>query len=77
MYLVESVRQNHAEGVIFAMPSFCDPALLERPMLQSVLKDSMACPRSLSNTPRIPARCSRSVSKPEPSPTSIKLWSGA
>ena len=37
-YLVESVRQNRAEGVIFAMPSFCDPALLERPMLQNALK---------------------------------------
>ena len=31
--LVESVRRNHAEGVIFCAPSFCDPALLEQPML--------------------------------------------
>ncbi len=31
--LVESVRHNHAEGVIFCAPSFCDPALLEQPML--------------------------------------------
>ena len=37
-YLVQSVRQNGAEGVIFAAPSFCDPALLERPMLQAKLK---------------------------------------
>jgi benzoyl-CoA reductase subunit C len=37
LYLVESVRKNAAEGVIFAAPSFCDPALLERPMLQHVL----------------------------------------
>ncbi len=36
-FLVESVRRTGAEGVIFAMPSFCDPALLERPMLQDVL----------------------------------------
>jgi benzoyl-CoA reductase subunit C len=36
-FLVESVRKSAAEGVIFAAPSFCDPALLERPMLQSVL----------------------------------------
>jgi benzoyl-CoA reductase subunit C len=36
-FLVESVRSNAAEGVIFAAPSFCDPALLERPMLQAVL----------------------------------------
>ena len=32
------MRANRAEGVIFAMPSFCDPALLERPMLQNALK---------------------------------------
>ncbi|MCK2087916.1 benzoyl-CoA reductase subunit C [Thauera aromatica] len=32
-YLLEQVRTNAAEGVIFAAPSFCDPALLERPML--------------------------------------------
>lgn len=32
-YLLQSVRDNNAEGVIFAAASFCDPALLERPML--------------------------------------------
>jgi benzoyl-CoA reductase subunit C len=36
--LVQSVKFYGAEGVIFAAPSFCDPALLERPMLQDVLK---------------------------------------
>jgi benzoyl-CoA reductase subunit C len=36
-YLVERVRELDAGGVIFASPSFCDPALLERPMLQNVL----------------------------------------
>jgi benzoyl-CoA reductase subunit C len=35
--LVEQVRTRGAEGVVFAAPSFCDPALLERPMLQEVL----------------------------------------
>lgn len=34
-YIVESVRDHGAEGVIFAAPSFCDPALLERPMLET------------------------------------------
>lgn len=34
VYLVENVRRLKAEGVIFASPSFCDPALLDRPMLQ-------------------------------------------
>ncbi|MBI5068032.1 MAG: benzoyl-CoA reductase subunit C [Deltaproteobacteria bacterium] len=36
-YLIDSVRENGAEGVIFAAPSFCDPALLERPMLETRL----------------------------------------
>lgn len=36
-HLVESVRRNAAEGVIFSSPSFCDPALLDRPMLQNAL----------------------------------------
>jgi benzoyl-CoA reductase subunit C len=36
-FLKESVRRNAAEGVVFASPSFCDPALLERPMLQEAL----------------------------------------
>jgi benzoyl-CoA reductase subunit C len=37
-YLLDSVKDNGAEGVIFAAPSFCDPALLERPMLESRLE---------------------------------------
>ena len=37
LYLVDAVRRCQAEGVIFAAPSFCDPALLERPMLQDAL----------------------------------------
>jgi benzoyl-CoA reductase subunit C len=36
-FLLASVKKNAAEGVVFACPSFCDPALLERPMLQDVL----------------------------------------
>jgi len=36
-YLVESVRKFGAEGVVFAAASFCDPALLERPMLLDIL----------------------------------------
>jgi benzoyl-CoA reductase subunit C len=35
--LIESVRRNRAEGVIFCAPSFCDPALLEQPMLAAAL----------------------------------------
>lgn len=36
-WLVESVQHNVAEGVIFCAPSFCDPALLEQPMLVTAL----------------------------------------
>ena len=36
--LVDTVRRTGAEGVIFASPSFCDPALLDRPMLQAALE---------------------------------------
>ncbi|MDP6389085.1 MAG: benzoyl-CoA reductase subunit C [Alphaproteobacteria bacterium] len=39
-HLVRAVRETGAEGVIFAAPSFCDPALLDRPMLQRVLADA-------------------------------------
>jgi len=38
-WLVESVRQHRAEGVIFCAPSFCDPALLEQPMLVEALEE--------------------------------------
>jgi len=36
-YLLKQVKTMGAEGVVFSAPSFCDPALLERPMLQDVL----------------------------------------
>ncbi|HEY4646095.1 MAG TPA: benzoyl-CoA reductase subunit C [Steroidobacteraceae bacterium] len=36
-HLVRAVKRTGAEGVIFACPSFCDPALLDRPILQHVL----------------------------------------
>ena len=35
--LIESVRNYRADGVIFAAASFCDPALLEQPMLEEAL----------------------------------------
>lgn len=36
-WLTDSVQCNRAEGVIFCAPSFCDPALLEQPMLVAAL----------------------------------------
>ena len=35
MFLLKQVKTSRAEGVIFAAPSFCDPALLDRPMLRA------------------------------------------
>jgi len=32
--LVKQVRERNADGVVFSAASFCDPALLDRPMLQ-------------------------------------------
>lgn len=34
-YLIDTVRKRKADGVIFAAPSFCDPALLDKPMIIS------------------------------------------
>jgi benzoyl-CoA reductase subunit C len=36
-WLVNVVREAGAEGVVFCAPSFCDPALLEQPMLVAAL----------------------------------------
>jgi benzoyl-CoA reductase subunit C len=36
-WVVDSVRRNVAEGVIFCAASFCDPALLDQPMLVAAL----------------------------------------
>lgn len=36
-WLVDSVEDNQAEGVVFCAASFCDPALLDQPMLVSEL----------------------------------------
>jgi benzoyl-CoA reductase subunit C len=38
--LVDRVKQCHADGVIFAAASFCDPALLDQPMLETALNDA-------------------------------------
>jgi benzoyl-CoA reductase subunit C len=36
-FLLRQIKERGAEGVVFAAASFCDPALLERPMLQGIL----------------------------------------
>jgi len=74
-HLVRAVRRSGAEGVIFAAPSFCDPALLERPMLQHVLKDA--------GIPYIAFKYAENSGQMQPIreqagtfSVSIKLWSG-
>jgi len=37
-YLLDTIAKRGADGVIFAAPSFCDPALLDQPMLVSRLE---------------------------------------
>jgi benzoyl-CoA reductase subunit C len=36
-WLLDSFKRNEAEGVVFCAPSFCDPALLEQPILVAEL----------------------------------------
>jgi benzoyl-CoA reductase subunit C len=74
-HLVRAVKRTNAEGVIFACPSFCDPALLDRPMLQHVLKDA--------NIPYIAFKYAENSGQMQPIreqagtfADSIKLWSG-
>jgi benzoyl-CoA reductase subunit C len=43
--LVDAVRRCHADGVLFAAASFCDPALLDRPLLEAAL-DRAGVPHS-------------------------------
>lgn len=38
--LVDRVRALKAEGVILAAPSFCDPALLDQPMIETALNEA-------------------------------------
>lgn len=39
-WIIDSVQRNTAEGVIFCAASFCDPALLDQPMLVAALDRS-------------------------------------
>ena len=37
-FLIRKLRDRRADGIVFAAPSFCDPALLDRPLLQKALE---------------------------------------
>ncbi len=75
-FLVDAVREKGAEGVIFASTSFCDPALLDRPMLQNVLSEA--------GIPYIAFKYAENSGQMQPIreqagtfADSIKLWSAA
>ncbi|MFV0514812.1 MAG: benzoyl-CoA reductase subunit C [Jhaorihella sp.] len=75
-FLVRQVRDANAEGVIFASTSFCDPALLDRPMMQNVLK--------ANDVPFIAFKYAENSGQMQPIREqagtfvdSIKLWSAA
>ncbi|MCP5088696.1 MAG: benzoyl-CoA reductase subunit C [Rhodobacteraceae bacterium] len=75
-FLVRTVKNTGAEGVIFAATSFCDPALLDRPMLQNILSDA--------NIPYIAFKYAENSGQMQPIREqagtfvdSIKLWSAA
>ena len=74
-HLVRAVKRSGAEGVIFASPSFCDPALLDRPILQHVL--------TAAGIPYIAFKYAENSGQMQPIreqagtfADSIKLWSG-
>ena len=73
-FLLDSVKETEAEGVIFAAPSFCDPALLERPMLVDRMAEN--------NVPHISFKYAENSGQMQPIreqagtfADSIKLWS--
>ena len=75
-FLVDAVKDNGAEGVIFAAPSFCDPALLDRPMLERAL--------DRVDVPHIGFKYAENSAQMQPVreqagtfADSIKLWSAA
>ncbi len=75
-YLIDMARRRAAEGVILAAPSFCDPALLDRPMLAKAL--------SAENIPHISFKYAENSGQMQPIreqagtfADTIKLWSEA
>jgi benzoyl-CoA reductase subunit C len=75
-FLVDAVKDSGAEGVIFAAPSFCDPALLDRPMLERAL--------DRVDVPHIGFKYAENSAQMQPVreqagtfADSIKLWSAA
>jgi benzoyl-CoA reductase subunit C len=75
-FLVESVRKSGAEGVVFAAASFCDPALLERPMLLAIL-DKHGIPYTAFKFAENTGQMAPIREQAGTFADSIKLWSAA
>ena len=76
VFLMKQVKTRGAEGVIFAAPSFCDPALLERPMLQDVLTKH-AIPHTAFKYAENTGQMAPIREQAGTFADSIKLWSAA
>ena len=68
-YLVDSVRKQRAEGVIFAATSFCDPGLLERPMLRPTAEAARHPADRVQVRGKLPGQMQPSANRLAPSPT--------
>ncbi len=76
MYVVKQVKNRGAEGVVFSAASFCDPALLERPMLLDVL-DKHGIPHTAFKYAENTGQMAPIREQAGTFADSIKLWSAA
>ena len=74
--LVDAVRRCHADGVLFAAASFCDPALLDRPLLEAAL-DRAAIPHSSFKFAENTAQLQPIREQAGAFSDAVKLWGGA
>jgi benzoyl-CoA reductase subunit C len=74
--LVEDVRRTNAEGVIFCAPSFCDPALLDQPMLVSAC-DAAGIPHTAFKYSEDAGQFQVIREQAGTFADSIRLWGGA
>lgn len=75
-WLVERCRRRGAEGVVFCAASFCDPALLEQPMLEAAL-DRAGIPHTAFKYSENTAQFQAIHEQAGTFSDSIKLWSEA
>jgi benzoyl-CoA reductase subunit C len=75
-WLVDLCRRRGAEGVVFCAASFCDPALLEQPMLEAAL-DRAAIPHTAFKFAENTAQFQAIHEQAGTFSDSIRLWSDA